>query len=596
MEAKKPFVLSFARSCKFTLLIALGLAATSAPAQLQWSSYNTSGTLVTANVASGGDATYGGSVTFTIPASTQLAFITKSFAPFSLAAANSKRTVTFKMTASGGISSGRCLGWGLYNSAGSDSLNDDVGYFGLWNAGGPYNETYDHAAGTANLFSGTHLGQGGTYTGPVTAGSLYTNQIQLIMNSSGTGISLGNGGSSLAAAGLAIIGVGVTQYAYCNPVTPLLGGVSTFDEFGFMLNNSTASPVTVTLSGITLAPANPVLSSAPQNYSGSAGSTATFTAVVNTNALAPFGYQWYATNSAGNVVALTDGATGSGAVISGSSSVGSSLYTNVLTFSNAQGADNNGNIFVVVTNAYGAITSAPVVLTILPPTQPNSLVVAPASATVISGQSTNFAASCIASPTPDYYWYGNNGALLQSGGNATLTLNNVQLSGAGTYSVVASNYLGTATNTFVVNVIVPPCFAQQPTNVLVNLGNPVDFIAVEGGCALPAPTYQWYKNGTLIPGATATNYPITSVAWADLGKYSVVISNSAGFVTSSNVVLAIYSTNLVGAPVGPANGATGVCYDTPLYLRFNAPVAIVNAGKIRIYNVTNSTTPVDTID
>ena len=48
--------------------------------------------------------------------------------------------------------------------------------------------------------------------------------------------------------------------------------------------------------------------------------------------------------------------------------------------------------------------------------------------------------------------------------------------------------------------------------------------------------------------------------------------------------------------MAPTNGATGICYDTPLYITFNGPVSIVNSGKIRIYNATNSATPVDTID
>jgi len=39
-----------------------------------------------------------------------------------------------------------------------------------------------------------------------------------------------------------------------------------------------------------------------------------------------------------------------------------------------------------------------------------------------------------------------------------------------------------------------------------------------------------------------------------------------------------------------------VCYDTPLYLTLNGAISIVNSGKIRIFNVTNSTTPVDIID
>ena len=46
----------------------------------------------------------------------------------------------------------------------------------------------------------------------------------------------------------------------------------------------------------------------------------------------------------------------------------------------------------------------------------------------------------------------------------------------------------------------------------------------------------------------------------------------------------------------PRQRSDGVCYDTPLYVTFNGPVSIVNSGKIRIYNATNSVTPVDIID
>jgi autotransporter-associated beta strand protein len=256
--------------------------ASTAFGQFQWSSYDTSGNLVTANVATGGDLASASSVTFTIPANTQLSFVTKSFTPFSLAGSSSKMAVTFQVSASGGltgVTSGvRVMGWGCYNSAGTAGFTDDVGYFGMLNAGN-YTEPYYHSSGTANLFTGTKPGQGTTSTGFPVNNVTYTNQLQLNMNSSATGISLGVGGSSLANAGVAIVGPSVTQYCYINPVTPLVGGVSTFDEFAFMFTNTTASAVTVTLSGISLgnsltwdaSGANPA---APTDGSGNWGATA----------------------------------------------------------------------------------------------------------------------------------------------------------------------------------------------------------------------------------------------------------------------------------------------------------------------------------
>ena len=73
-------------------------------------------------------------------------------------------------------------------------------------------------------------------------------------------------------------------------------------------------------------------------------------------------------------------------------------------------------------------------------------------------------------------------------------------------------------------------------------------------------------------------------------------TNAAGSITSAVVKLTVTSTALAASTLAPANGATGVGYDTPLYLTFNSAISIINSGKIRIYNVTNTITPVDTID
>ena len=261
--------------------------------QMQWSSYNSSGTLVTANVATGGDLASGTSVTFAIPANTQLFFVTKNFTPFSLAGGSSRMPVTFEVSASGGLAGivQRTMGWGLFNSAGTAGLADDVGYFGLWT--GALIETYDHPSGSNNLFAilspSNKLGQGTVANGTLANGVVYTNEVQLVMNSAANGISLGTSSSTLAAAGLAINGPGgVAHRVFTNPVIPLLGGASLFDEFAFMFNNTTANAVTVTLTAVGLgnsltwdaSGANPAMptdgsgnwsTTTNANWSGSAG-------------------------------------------------------------------------------------------------------------------------------------------------------------------------------------------------------------------------------------------------------------------------------------------------------------------------------------
>jgi pectin methylesterase-like acyl-CoA thioesterase len=50
--------------------------------------------------------------------------------------------------------------------------------------------------------------------------------------------------------------------------------------------------------------------------------------------------------------------------------------------------------------------------------------------------------------------------------------------------------------------------------------------------AVPAPTYQWQKNGRNIAGATQAEYAIESASRGDAGVYRVLISNSVGKVIS----------------------------------------------------------------
>ncbi|MDF2188176.1 PQQ-dependent sugar dehydrogenase [Paraflavitalea sp. CAU 1676] len=100
-----------------------------------------------------------------------------------------------------------------------------------------------------------------------------------------------------------------------------------------------------------------------------------------------------------------------------------------------------------------------------------------------------------------------------------------------------------------------PTITAQPQNVSVPVGGTATFTVSATGS--PAPTYQWRKGTTNIAGATANSYTITNVQASQAGQYNVVVSNSAGSVTSSNATLAVTQPNTL--PVAtintPANGA-----------------------------------------
>ena len=82
-----------------------------------------------------------------------------------------------------------------------------------------------------------------------------------------------------------------------------------------------------------------------------------------------------------------------------------------------------------------------------------------------------------------------------------------------------------------------PTIRVQPQDVTVPVGNPATFTVEAAGSGL---TYQWQRNGVNITGATGASYTIASTALADDGDaFRVVVSNSAGRVTSSAATLTV---------------------------------------------------------
>ena len=193
-----------------------------------------------------------------------------------------------------------------------------------------------------------------------------------------------------------------------------------------------------------------------------------------------------------------------------------------------------------------------------------------------------------------------NGDVISGSTNSTLTISNAQYPASqGTYSLIATNEAGGATNSAVLTVIVTPSISVQPVSVTVTNTQAASFSVTASG--VPTPGYQWYKNGSPIstgvnPTANSATLSIASATPADIGNYFVAVTNAAGVSNSVTVTLTVTSVGLTTTSVSPNNGATGICYDTPLYVTFSQAPVLRNAGTIKIYNATNSTTPVDTLD
>jgi hypothetical protein len=280
---------------------------------------------------------------------------------------------------------------------------------------------------------------------------------------------------------------------------------------------------------------------------------------------------------------IGDGATGNGSTITGSTS-------DTLSILNAQVAD-SGQYCLIASNYAGSVTNC-LTVEVTTDTAP-PLVGGVHDQNVISPNSATFSALVAGIPFPTLQWQ-DSGVDIPDATNTTLVIPGVTYALDGhVYTIIASNSAGMASASATLYVVVPPAILTQPQSQAITNGQPVCFSVLSTN-GVPAPTYQWYFNNVAISGATSSNYCIGSVGVTNAGAYHCVVANVVGTATSTNAILTVLSS--MSATLTPANSAVNVCYDTPLYLAFDRVPVSTGTGKIQIFNVTNSITPVDTID
>lgn len=100
-----------------------------------------------------------------------------------------------------------------------------------------------------------------------------------------------------------------------------------------------------------------------------------------------------------------------------------------------------------------------------------------------------------------------------------------------------------------------PVISVQPASQSVAAGASVSFSVTAN--AVPAPAYQWYKNGAAIGGATSGSLSLASAQAADAGDYTVTVSNSVGTVTSAKATLSVSTPSTPPPPVSSGGGGGG---------------------------------------
>jgi hypothetical protein len=155
-----------------------------------------------------------------------------------------------------------------------------------------------------------------------------------------------------------------------------------------------------------------------------------------------------------------------------------------------------------------------------------------------------FSVTVSAIPGANLQWL-KDGVTVPGATQSVFTIDAVRLTDLGTYAVVATNLVGSATSTGAALVIAaPPVFTAQPVSQTAAARSDVTFVVSASGG--PAPTFQWKKNGVTIPGATNATLFLKGVEKADEGSYSVEASNSMGWAISNRATLVVNATSSQG--------------------------------------------------
>ena len=261
----------------------------------------------------------------------------------------------------------------------------------------------------------------------------------------------------------------------------------------------------------------PAVTTAPASMTVTAGQPATFT--VTASGTAPLTYQWQRSDVA----------------VAGATSASYTLSTSLV-------ADSGSTWRVVVSNAAGSVTSAAATLTVNPAPVGPALIAQPVGTTVVAGTPANFSVQATGTAPLIYQWQ-RDGVNVTGATAASYSLASPGAADSGSvFRVVVSNSTGSVTSSnallTVADAVALPTIAAQPQSAN-TLDGSTALVSVSVTGTGPF-GYQWRRNGTAISGATASTYITPTLTLADTGVvYSVVVTNGAGNVTSSNATIMV---------------------------------------------------------
>ena len=211
-----------------------------------------------------------------------------------------------------------------------------------------------------------------------------------------------------------------------------------------------------------------------------------------------------------------------------------------------------GTYTVTATNAFGTITSAPQVITVVatPDIVPPAILEQPKSVTDFVGAPTSFAIVAEGDNLV-YRWYKDGNLISTSTGSlwfqTNLSFNRLKESDSGIYTVEISNSVGSATSRGAKLTVLPARKPVFTTQLVGYTGAPgqsyrlsvtvLHLIAMWGGVSNEQDfTYEWFKDGVSLGSPSRWNSLDMTGAESESGQYFVRVTSYAGMSADSDTV------------------------------------------------------------
>jgi hypothetical protein len=197
--------------------------------------------------------------------------------------------------------------------------------------------------------------------------------------------------------------------------------------------------------------------------------------------------------------------------------------------------DDEGGYVVTVNNSSGEVNSLTATISVL--AKPVILVDLE-DVDDLEGATITLAVEAEVEGTPAYQWFKDTVAI-EGATDISLELATVTGDDEGAYAISISNEAGSIDSADSnVSVLELPVILSQPQNKENGIYGGTAFFRVTARVE-GTPTYQWYKDGVVIAGKTATALSLSGLDGDDIGIYTVELSNQAGTVESDPAALAL---------------------------------------------------------